>query len=380
MWVARAIGGAAVLGLLAGCGSSTSVVTVTAAATTAPAPTTAQTVTTPTFADLVAKVRSGIVRIETDDCSGGAIGTGFLLSPHLVATVDHVVDGATLIRLKRNGKVIANGTVIGADAARDLALVRTDRRLTGYRFKLASRAPRLGEDVAALGFPLALPLTVTRGSVSGSDRTVAIDGLNRRSLVQTDAAMNPGNSGGPLIADDGSVVGLADLLDTQANGVGYAVSSLVAGPLLQAWEQAPQPVAAAACGTGPSAPPVQAAAPPPSSPPTESEAVQAAVYTYWSELQLNDYRAAFNFMTPSEQQSVGGLGTWLNYYANDPVDSVNVKLGPASVSGDTASVPIASLETVGGSTGCKDWTGEYQLVRGEAGWLINRANLHPAAC
>jgi len=97
----------------------------------------------------------------------------------------------------------------------------------------------LGDDVAAIGFPLALPLTVTRGSVSGMDRTIPIDGLRRRTLIQTDAAVNPGNSGGPLITDNGAVVGLVDLGTTQANGLAFAVSSQVARPLVQAWQAAP---------------------------------------------------------------------------------------------------------------------------------------------
>lgn len=362
--------------LTSGCGSSTpSVVTVTETATTTPT-----TTTTPTFADLVAKVRSGVVRIETNDCSGGAIGTGFLITPRLVATVEHVIDGASSITLKRNGKVLAHGTVIGADSVRDLALVRSDAPISGYRFKLATRAPQLGEDVAALGFPLGLPLTVTRGSVSGSDRTIPIDGLRRRNLVQTDASVNPGNSGGPLMANDGSIVGLIDLGTTEANGLAFAVNALVAKPLLQAWQQAPQPVAATtSCGT-PSAPSSEAAAPPPPSSTSDASAAQNAVYTYWSDLQLNDYRAAFDFLSPSEQSSLGGLNTWLNYYANDPVISVNVNLDNASLSGNTATVPISYLETVGGSTGCKDWTGSYTLIHSGSNWLINYANLHSTGC
>ena len=247
----------AVLGLIivvTGCGSKGTIsVTVI---TTAPA----TTATVPTFANMVARVRSGIVRIETNDCSGGAIGTGFLLSPRLVATVEHVVDGATVINLKSAGKVVAHGTVIGDDSARDLALIRSSAPITGFHFKLATRAPELGEDVSALGFPLGLPLTVTRGSVSGSGRTVPIDGLKRRNLIQTDAAVNPGNSGGPLITDGGAVVGLVDLGTSQANGLAFAVSSQVAKPLLQAWQAAPQPIPTAACPSQ-TAPSAQAAAP-----------------------------------------------------------------------------------------------------------------------
>lgn len=214
-----------------------------------------------TFSQVIDQIRSGIVRMEVDTCGGTDIGTGFLVGNRLVATVEHVVAGAQTITLKQNGKVVAHGTVIGSDTARDLALVRTDRPLPGHHFVLAVRTPQLGDDVAAIGFPLALPLTVTRGSVSGTDRTIPIDGVKRRSLIQTDAAVNPGNSGGPLITDIGTVVGLVDLGTNQANGLAFAVSSAVASPLIRAWAIAPQPTTASAC---PSPAPTQTQAAPPS--------------------------------------------------------------------------------------------------------------------
>ncbi len=219
------------------------------------------------FPSVVAKVRSGVIQIETTTCSGQDIGTGLLLAPRLVATVEHVVDGATSITLKQNGTVVGHGTVIGSDSARDVALVRSDRPISGYDFEFASRSPRLGEDVAAIGFPLALPLTVTRGSVSGLDRTIPINGIERTKLVQTDAAVNPGNSGGPLMSDAGSVVGIVDLGTDQANGLAFAVSAEVAKPLIEAWRASPQAISAATCGNGSSgqqaapAPPAQTAGP-----------------------------------------------------------------------------------------------------------------------
>jgi hypothetical protein len=213
-------------------------------------------------------VRSGVIRIEVDTCDGSGIGSGILISPHLVATVEHVIDGAQAITLKRAGKIVAHGTVIGSDPARDVALVRTDRPVRGYRFAFARRAPRLGENVAAIGFPLGLPLTVTRGSVSGLNRTIPIDGLKRNRLVQTDAAVNPGNSGGPLMTDAGQVVGLVDLGTDQANGLAFAVSASVAGPLLESWTAAPQPIAAASCQ-----PPPARAAPAPRTTTTGTAAV-----------------------------------------------------------------------------------------------------------
>jgi len=182
--------------VLAGCGTSSDTnpppptVTQTVAATTAEAASSAAATTAaPTsLADVVEEVRSGVIHIEAEMCNGLSVGTGFLVGTNLVATVEHVVDGATRITLKRGGKVLGRATVIGADRARDLALLRTRVAIDGHHFVLADQAPRLGDQVAALGFPLGLPLTVTQGAVSGLDRTIPID-----------AALNPGNSGGPLL-------------------------------------------------------------------------------------------------------------------------------------------------------------------------------------
>ena len=103
--------------------------------------------------------------------------------------------------------------------------------------------------MGAFGFPLGLPLTVTKGSVSGLDRTIAIEGTQRRKLVQTDTALNPGNSGGPLIAlGSGNVVGLVDAGNTEANGIAWAVNSKVAAAFIEAWKTSPQPVSGPTCG------------------------------------------------------------------------------------------------------------------------------------
>jgi S1-C subfamily serine protease len=99
--------------------------------------------------------------------------------------------------------------------------------------------------------------------VSGLDRTIPIGDTNRQRLVQTDASVNPGNSGGPLLTDSGDVVGLVDLGTNDANGLSFAVSAQVAAPLLQAWTLAPQPVSAATCDPTSGGEPPAAPAPPP---------------------------------------------------------------------------------------------------------------------
>jgi len=286
------------------------------------------------FADVVSSVQSGVIRIETNTCTGGEIGTGILLGPRLVATVEHVVDGAQTITLKRNGKVVGHGTVIGSDSARDVALVRSDRPITGHRFKLAARAPRLGEDVAAIGFPLGLPLTVTRGSVSGLGRTIAINGINRTRLVQTDAAVNPGNSGGPLMTDSGLVVGLVDLGTNQANGLAFAVGAQTAGPLLLAWAGAPQQVAAASCSGGAS-----------------RQAAPAQTQTSSSAASWTSYNGVyFDIAYPNTwtvQAAEQSRGSYLDTTIVSPVDPsifirVDVSPGVNSPDPETAAAPVVA--------------------------------------
>lgn len=221
---------------LPGCGGSSQRPTTTQTRTVTASQTTSQSAAAASdpLASLVAKVKSSVIRIETNACGLQEIGTGFLIGPRLIATVEHVVDGASSITLQQGNKTVGTGTVIGEDQTRDVALVQASAPISGTQLQLASRAPALGESVAALGFPLGLPLTVTQGLVSGLGRTVPINGINRAEMVQTDAAVNPGNSGGPLLAlDSGQVVGLVDLGTNLANGIGFAVSAQVAQPLLE---------------------------------------------------------------------------------------------------------------------------------------------------
>jgi serine protease Do len=366
-WSGRLAVAALVPLLVAACGGGSSKVvvrTVTASSTVR------------SFPSFVGSVRSGVIRIQTTTCDSQEVGTGFLLSPRLVATVEHVVDGATRVVLRQNGVTVATGAVIGADQARDVALVRTSKPIRGYVFKIARRPPALGERVAAFGFPFGLPLTVTQGSVSGLDRAIPIDNITRRHLVQTDAAVNPGNSGGPLVTTDThEVVGLVDLGTNQANGLAFAVSASVARPLLQAWKATPQPIADASCG-GSSLQAASPAASPASAPdPTDT------LYAYWALLQSGAYRQAYNLFSPAEQRRVQGLKAWLAYYTSDPVASVsNANFTLSSTGGDQATVDVDSLQTVGAASGCRNWAGSYSLIYQGGAWLIDYASLSYTPC
>ena len=369
-----------------GCGSASRTVPGKPSATT-----TVQVKPVDSLVTLVAKARSGVVKIEVDACGIQEIGTGFLVGSRLVATVEHVVGGASSITLKQGGKTVATGTVIGQDSARDVALIRASSPIRGTVLRLAPRAPQLGESVAGLGFPFALPLTVTKGSVSGLGRTVPINGVNRRQMVQTDAAVNEGNSGGPLISiENGDVIGLVDLGTHRANGIGFAVSAQVAEPLLQAWQTAPQPVSGSSCDSGTSSGP-QATVPPPPSPtpqvptpqvptpsaPSDEQVVLDVVNQHWENIKNHNFSAAYQDLGPN---LASGESSWVSGQEAAGITGVSYQFSVAWVNGDNARVDIVQLQTQDAQSGCSNWTGHYGMARIAGSWLINIVALQQQAC
>src|SRR5690606_23526660 len=156
----------------------------------------------------------------------------------------HVVDGAEQVHVRLSGETEPrDAEVLAADAGNDLALVQlTD--VDGVELTPAALAAAddiaLGEDVVAIGFALDLDgaPSVTRGIVSALDRTLSTqDGGALDGLIQTDAAISSGNSGGPLVNASGQVVGIntavaTSSFTTAANNVGFAISMAEALPVL----------------------------------------------------------------------------------------------------------------------------------------------------
>ena len=145
-----------------------------------------------------------------------------------VLTNQHVVGDATTVTVRFRQGEYGTGTVVGRDAYADLAVVRVDGA-PGYAVPLpiAESVPRPGRGVAAIGSPFGLPGTVTHGIVSGVNRSMPTDrGFAVPDVVQTDAPINPGNSGGPLLACDGTVVGVntAGIQAAVGDNVGFAIS------------------------------------------------------------------------------------------------------------------------------------------------------------
>ncbi len=160
-----------------------------------------------------------------------ATGTGFVIDRdgHVV-TASHVVDGASSITITFEDGATRTAKLLGQDDATDVAVLKVDPAgLTLHPLKLAGSASLdVGDEVAAIGDPFGYARSISTGIVSGVDRTIeAPNGFTVAHAIQTDAALNPGNSGGPLLNAAGEVVGIADQIATggsgQNAGVGFAV-------------------------------------------------------------------------------------------------------------------------------------------------------------
>ncbi len=140
-----------------------------------------------------------------------AYGSGVVLTPDgYIVTNNHVVEGADEVEVTFNNKVKKTATIIGTDPTTDLALIKVDATDLHYLTFGDSDNVRIGEWVLAVGNPFNLTSTVTAGIVSAKARNLSIlgEGTSVESFIQTDAAVNPGNSGGALVNTRGELVGI----------------------------------------------------------------------------------------------------------------------------------------------------------------------------
>jgi serine protease Do len=155
-------------------------------------------------------------------------GTGFVIASNgLIATNDHVVQGAQSVTVTLAGGRTLPATVVRADPAADLAVLRVAAQELPVAPLGNSASLHVGDPVVAIGNALALPggPTVTEGIVSALGRTIDTnDGAVLHHVIQTDAAINPGNSGGPLVDASGDVVGINTAVASGGQNIGFAIA------------------------------------------------------------------------------------------------------------------------------------------------------------
>lgn len=177
-------------------------------------------------ADAVDRIGPAVARIEHVGRRAGH-GSGFVISPDgLIVTNSHVVADARTVRVMTPDGGSAEGRVLGRDPDTDIALIRADGRFPVAARLGDSKTLRRGQIAIAIGNPLGFEWTVTAGVVSALGRSMrSSTGRLIDDVVQTDAALNPGNSGGPLASSTGEVIGVNTAIILGAQGIAFAVAS-----------------------------------------------------------------------------------------------------------------------------------------------------------
>jgi S1-C subfamily serine protease len=198
-----------------------------------------------TVTSIYDQVSPAVVQIEVTQTATGffgnygteAQGTGFLVDDQgYILTNNHVVEGASTVSVVFSDGNQVDAKVLGTDTLNDLAVLSVDPSavsgITPLKFGDSS-ALKPGQMAIAIGNPYGLNNTVTVGVISGLNRTLS--GSNLSGMIQTDASLNPGNSGGPLLDANGAVIGINTAIEASsigASGIGFAVSSNVAEKVL----------------------------------------------------------------------------------------------------------------------------------------------------
>jgi len=144
-------------------------------------------------------------------------GSGFFISPDgYLVTNHHVVEGSPTAEVQTNDQKTYSAKVVGTDPTSDLALLKVDGRSDFPHVKLADKMPRVGDWVLAVGNPFGLGGTVTAGIVSARERNIG--GVSSDNLVQIDAPINKGDSGGPSFDLDGRVIGVNMMIFSPSGG------------------------------------------------------------------------------------------------------------------------------------------------------------------
>ncbi len=379
---------AGVLLLVTGCTAAKPTVVATDESSTSPLPSTSATASAAspspsaspvptTLQGAFEQVSSGVVRLEVAGCESDAMGTGFAISQDLVVTAAHVVDGGRLVRAI-SGTSSRSASVVGLDITADVALLRVVEPVLGHEFTFADKPLRVGDQVAALGYPAASPLAFSPGTVNGVGRKAVVDGVPRFGLIEFDAATTHGSSGGPVILTDGSVAGLVDAGYDGLQGRKLAVSAETIQKTIKPWTARTSPLPTKKCSVvlGPDGQPVPSEV----APGSDSAQALTTLRLYFDSLNQGDYPTALaqfvkplplevfskgvqssndtDFVVQDVVRTPSKITVWLTFTSQQQAGS-----GPAARPQET----------------CTDWSLDYVMRPHNGLWLIDTTKGHGTA-
>jgi serine protease Do len=218
----------ALVAALAGCGAEQQQPPIEQPATTQPPASQSAPAANPAagYADLVERLSPSVVTVQIE----GGLGSGVVLRPDIVVTNAHVVGDQRDTVIEFADGTSARGTVLATDEITDLAVVKSDRVNLPVP-EIREELPRPGEIAVAIGSPLGFQNSVTTGVISGLHRDIpgsAAQSASLVDLIQTDASISPGNSGGALLDASGRVVGINEAYippEIGAVSLGFAIPS-----------------------------------------------------------------------------------------------------------------------------------------------------------